>query len=76
MKVKELSREQLIELKQAYLSGLVNEGLFAEVMGVDYDEPSMEDYANADELVSDDFTFMYYEGMDFCEEDFWCEIEG
>lgn len=32
MTVKELNRDQLHELKQAYYSELVNEGTFAEVM--------------------------------------------
>lgn len=34
MTVRELNRDQLHELKQVYYSELVNEGTFAEVMGV------------------------------------------
>ena len=55
MDVRDLSREQLVELKQHYISELVNEGTFAEVMNRDYDEPSYSDLANADEIVPDDF---------------------
>ena len=40
MDVHDLSRDQLIELKQNYFTELVNEGTFAEVVGRDYDEPS------------------------------------
>ena len=39
MTVKELNRDQLHELKQVYYSELVNEGTFAEVMGVNINEP-------------------------------------
>ena len=38
MTVRELNRDQLHELKQAYYSELVNEGTFAEVMGVNINE--------------------------------------
>lgn len=72
MDVTELSREQLIELKGAYLRELVNEGTFAEVMGVDYDEPSYSDMANIDSLVPDDVIFKHYEDIHFVEDDFFC----
>ena len=70
MIVKNLSKERLTELKQSYLSILVNEGTFAEVMGVDMDEPSFEMLENVDEYISDEFIFEYYNGVDFLEDDF------
>ena len=35
MDVRELSREQLIELKEHYMIELSDEGIYAEIMGVD-----------------------------------------
>lgn len=70
MNVTELNREQLTFLKQAYMTQLADEGAFAEVFEVDYDEPSYADLANADELVPDDVIFDHYKGTDFVEEDF------
>ena len=49
MTAKELNRDQLHELKQAYYSELVNEGTFAEVMGVNINEPSYEMIASRSE---------------------------
>lgn len=70
MNVRDLTREQLTELKQNYLTTLADSGQFAEIMGVDYDEPSMGDLANADEIVPDDVIFENYDGVDFVEDDF------
>lgn len=70
MKVTELNREQLIQLKQRYLTELADEGTFAEILDVDYDEPSYSDLANADEIVPDDVVFRNWEGVHFVEEDF------
>ena len=65
-----MNREQLTELKQRYLMILADEGTFAEVLDVDYDEPSYADLANADEIVPDDVVFEEWEGTYFVEEDF------
>lgn len=70
MNVRELNKEQMTFLKQAYMTRLANEGTFAEVFKVDYDEPSYGDLANADELVPDDVIFDNYDGIDFVEDDF------
>lgn len=70
MKVTELTREQLTQLKQRYLGILADEGTFAEVLDVDYDEPSYGDLANADEIVPDEVVFRQWDGTDFVEEDF------
>ena len=72
MDVKELSNEQIVELKQHYLTELANEGSFAEVLDVDYDCPSYWDLANADDIVPDDVIFRNYEGVDFVNDDFFC----
>jgi len=72
MDVRDLSRDQLVELKQDYMTELVNEGTFAEVMNRDYDEPSMWDSANADEIVPDEFIFEHYAGIHFVPDDFFC----
>ena len=72
MDVRELSREQLIELKEHYMIELVNEGTYAEVMGVDWDEPSMGEIAAADELISDEVIFENYAGYIFGSDDFFC----
>ena len=75
MLVQELSREQLIELKQRYLTQLAEEGNYAAVLVVDYDEPSYNDLANADEIVPDDVIFVAYEDTDFTSDDFFCTAE-
>lgn len=72
MTVRELNREQLQELKGNYFAELVNEGTFGEVIGRDYDEPSYGDYADIDEIVSDDFIYEHYEEYDFGNDDFFC----
>ena len=72
MTVHELSRDQLVELKQNYLSELADEGSFAEVMDCDYNEPSCWDLANADDIVPDDVVFRNYEGTHFVNDDFFC----
>lgn len=75
MDVRDLSREQLVELKGNYLTQLANEGIYASVLNVDYDEPSYWDLANADEIVPDDVVFTAYEGFDFVPDDFFCTAE-
>lgn len=72
MDVRDLSREQLTELKENYLTQLADEGSFAEIMDVDYDAPSYWDLANADNIVPDDVIFRAYEGFDFVHDDFFC----
>lgn len=72
MTIKDLSKDQLYELKQRYLMKLADEGTSAEVMDVDYDEPSYEDLANAGDTVPDDVIEREYEGVCFVENDFFC----
>lgn len=75
MTVHDLSREEMIELKGNYMVELVNEGVFREVMNRDYDEPSWGDFADADEIIPDDLMFEHYGGIEFVEEDFWCNLK-
>lgn len=71
MTYSELTRDQLVCLKRYYMAELVNEGTFAEVMGVDYDEPSYRELEYADELIPDDVIEENYGDMEFSEDDFW-----
>lgn len=76
MTVKDLDRQQMIELKQQYLSELSDEGNLNAVIynkpeldetseGISYDE-----LARADELVSDEVIYDHFAGVDFSDEDF------
>ena len=76
MRVDELSKDQMIELKQNYLTQLADEGSYAEVMDCDYNEPSYWDLANADEIVPDDVIIRKYEGICFVPDDFFCTCCG
>lgn len=66
-----LTREQLIQLKCYYMAELADSGEFAEVMGVDYHEPSYEDLEDADELIPDSVIYEQYGHVYFVEDDFW-----
>ena len=59
MKVTELSRDELIELKQRYLMEKRDEA--------HEDEPSYGELAIVDELISDDEIY-----IDFVKDDFFC----
>lgn len=72
MTIKDLSKDQLHELKERYIMKLEDEGKFAEVMDVDYNEPSYEDLANADEIVPDDVIEREYGDICFVDDDFFC----
>lgn len=77
MTVYELSREQLIELKQNYMFLLANEGMFGEVVFNDpkWDEPDYDDLVRADLLIPDNVIFEHYAGTIFSEDDFSCGKE-
>lgn len=73
MVVKNLSRDQLIELKQAYLINLDNNGTLNAVLYNDNDcddSLSYNELTNADKLVSDDVILREYDGVQFTNEDF------
>ena len=70
--VDELTREELIELKEAYMCELVNEGTYGETFGVEWNEPSWGEIAASDELVPDEVVFEHYSGVSFVDEDFFC----
>ena len=68
MTVKDCDREQLVELKQAYLMALEAEGTLNEIVGENC--VSLDMFYKADEIVLDDVIFEYYDGVCFVEEDF------
>lgn len=72
MDVTELSREQLVELKQNYLCSLADSGDYSEVFDVNYIGVSYSDLLNADDIVPDDVIFDNYCGVIFCDDDFNC----
>lgn len=63
MSVKELTREQLIELKQNYYCNVLN------------NNASYSELANIDSLVSDTEIFNEYEGITFVNDDFFCSCD-
>ena len=62
MKVQELNREQLTELKQDYL---------LRKMEKDNKSPSFGELCNIDTLVSDQEVFTFYSDFDFVDDDFF-----
>lgn len=63
MKVKELNREELIELKQNYYCNkLGNNASYGEL-------------ADIDKIVTDKEIFKFYDNIDFVKEDFFCNIQ-
>lgn len=66
----ELNTRQKHFLAEAYLCKLADEGVYAEVMGVDYDAPGYRDLSNALELVPEDVLAREYDGVFFTEDDF------
>lgn len=70
--VTELRRDELEELKQAYLFELENEGTLAEVTGCD--RIYWSDLAFCDSIVPDDVIFEHYAGTQFGCEDFCCNM--
>ena len=67
MKVTELNRDQLVQLKQDYLCDIADKR--------NGESPSWYEIANADALVSDKEVFDYYAGIDFVPEDFHPEYD-
>lgn len=68
MTVRELTRHQLMELKEHYLVQLDDSGELEEVAGLD--SLSYMALANADEIITDEMIFEHYDGIDFVEDDF------
>jgi hypothetical protein len=61
MKVQELNREQLIELKQSFLCNK-------------QESVSWGELADADDIVSDEELFEEYGHIEFTDEDFFCSV--
>lgn len=70
MMVTELSKEQVIELKESYLAQLDDAGQLEEVTGFDTLYASV--LADADGIVPDDVIFDTYADTEFEEDDFFC----
>lgn len=69
MTVRELNPEQYKELCQRYITEFwtdLEEGSSS---------PSYDDLIHADELVTEDVIYRYYEGITFTEDDFFCSKE-
>ena len=69
MTVRELNQEQYKELCQRYITEFwtdLEEGTTS---------PSYYDLVHADELVSEDVIYNYYDGIEFTEDDFYCGKE-
>lgn len=64
--VRDLSREQLNELKETYACQLQDCGEDKEVLGISYQE-----LADATKI-PDDVIFEHYDGIVFTDDDFWC----
>ncbi len=64
--VTELSREQIIELKQDYLFRYYQETADEE------DGPSQAELSDADDIISDGMIFEAYESTLFTADDFFC----
>lgn len=60
MRVTELRRDELTELKQRYYTDTSEE------------EPSYEELVNIDEIISDEEIFLEYRAYDFVRDDFFC----
>ena len=71
MTVEELSRNQIIELKERYMIELAVSGEYAEVMNVSWDNPSLGEIAEADNLIPDDIILERYQDTVFSEDDFY-----
>lgn len=62
MDVRDLTRDQKIELKQSMLEDVLGH------------EPSWGDLADADSIVSDEQMIEKYDGVAFVNEDFFCSF--
>lgn len=69
MKVQELNRKQYKELCQDYITRFWTD------FETETTSPSWGDLACADELVSEDVIYNYYDGIEFTEDDFFCGKE-
>lgn len=64
MNVRDLTRDELIELKQRYYTDHCN------------DSPSYGELADVDALVTDEEVFEEYADVDFVEDDFFSNLGG
>lgn len=69
MTVRELNQEQYKELCQDYITRFWTD------FETGTTSPYWGDLACADKLVSEDIIYDYYDGIEFTEDDFFCEKE-
>ena len=62
MKVRELTRDELLELKSRY---------YTELLDQKGESPSYGELANVDTLVTDEEVYEAYDGIDFVKDDFF-----
>lgn len=67
MTVSELSNDQMLELKQDYLT--------QHLLEVEERTPSYGELADADSIVDNAIIFEQYDGVDFSEDDFFCSAK-
>jgi hypothetical protein len=67
MKVTELNKDELEELRSRWYHQHLDDGSLEEVMGKEIE---------SEEEVPMDVVIAYYEDTDFVEEDFWCNINN
>ena len=68
MRVEDLNKDQLHELKESYLTQLDDSGELQEVAKLD--SLSYDVLVHADDYVSDEFILEHYAGVEFSEDDF------
>ena len=66
MGIRELTKDELTEVKQVYYGCLINER--------EHRDLSFKEYADINSIVSDEEIFEAYGHINFTEEDFFCNI--
>lgn len=66
--VKELTRDELIELKADYYTAMI--------METEHRAPSYDEMVDIDNLVDDAFIMNHYSHLTFVDEDFFCNCEN
>lgn len=67
MTIRELTKEELTEMKQVYYGCLIN--------STEQRDLSLNELANIDSIVSDKEIFEAYGNIEFTEDDFFCDVK-
>ena len=74
MQFDELNYDQKNKLAGDLLVQLADEGMYAEVLGVDWDAPSYGEMISALDILGEDYVREHMEDIEFTEDDFgWTE---